>query len=40
LVGAAASFLAIAAVMYFTRNLDWYSSMASGDESRAVEAPH
>jgi inner membrane protein len=40
LVGAAASFLAIAAVMHFTRNLDWYSSMASGDESRAVEAPH
>ena len=26
LVGAMASFLAVAAVMYFTRNIDWYSS--------------
>ena len=32
LVGAVASFLAVAAVMYFTRNLDWYSSIASGIE--------
>jgi inner membrane protein len=32
LVGAVASFLAIAAVMYFTRNIDWYSSIASGGE--------
>ena len=32
LVGAVASFLAVAAVMYFTRNIDWYSSMASGGE--------
>jgi inner membrane protein len=30
LVGAIASFLAVAAVMYFTRNLDWYSSISSG----------
>lgn len=30
LVGAVASFLAVAAVMYFTRNLDWYSSIAGG----------
>lgn len=41
LVGAVASFLAVAAVMYFTRKLDWYSSilggrqdaLADGDES-------
>jgi inner membrane protein len=32
LVGAVASFLAIAAVMYFTRNIDWYSSLASRGE--------
>ena len=30
LVGAAASFLAVAAVMYFTRNIDWYSSISAG----------
>jgi len=30
LVGAVASFLAIAAVMYFTRNIDWYSSIPGG----------
>jgi inner membrane protein len=30
LVGAAASFLAVAAVMYFTRNIDWYSSIPTG----------
>ena len=30
LVGAAASFLAVAAVMYFTRNIDWYSSTPAG----------
>jgi inner membrane protein len=30
LVGAVASFLAVAAVMYFTRNLDWYSSISAG----------
>lgn len=30
LVGAVASFLAVAAVMYFTRNINWYSSIPSG----------
>ncbi len=30
LVGAVASFLAVAAVMYFTRRIDWYSSIAGG----------
>jgi inner membrane protein len=29
LVGAVASFLAVAAVMYFTRNINWYSSIPS-----------
>jgi inner membrane protein len=29
LVGAIASFLAVAAVMYFTRKIDWYSSLPS-----------
>src|SRR6185437_14613845 len=28
LVGAVASFLAVAAAMYLTRNIDWYSSVA------------
>jgi inner membrane protein len=27
LVGAISSFLALAAAMYFTRNIDWYSSV-------------
>jgi inner membrane protein len=27
LVGAIASFLAVAAAMYFTRRIDWYSSL-------------
>lgn len=27
LIGAVASFLAVAAAMYFTRNIDWYSSL-------------
>jgi inner membrane protein len=30
LVGAVASFLAVAAVMYFTRNLDWYGAIIGG----------
>jgi inner membrane protein len=30
LVGAVASFLAIAATMYFTRRIDWYSSLQMG----------
>jgi inner membrane protein len=33
LVGAVASFLAIAAVMYFTRNINWYSSIPSAAQS-------
>jgi inner membrane protein len=39
LVGAVASFLAVAAVMYFTRNIDWYSSISAGGAgpSAAVE---
>ena len=32
LVGAVASFLAVAAVMYFTRKIDWYSSIVSDSE--------
>lgn len=32
LVGAVASFLAVAAVMYFTRKMDWYSSITPGGE--------
>jgi inner membrane protein len=28
LVGAIASFLAVAAAMYFTRGIDWYSQLA------------
>jgi inner membrane protein len=32
LVGAVASFLAIAAVMYFTRKIDWYSSIGAGEQ--------
>ncbi len=31
LVGAVASFLAVAAVMYFTRKIDWYSSIGEQD---------
>lgn len=31
LVGAIASFLAVAAVMYFTRKIDWYSSLPSAN---------
>lgn len=30
LVGAVASFIAVAAVMYFTRNINWYSAISSG----------
>jgi len=33
LVGAVASFLAVTAVMYFTRNIDWYSSIAPGESA-------
>jgi inner membrane protein len=39
LVGAVASFLAVAAAMYFTRDIDWYSSIPAGSArpSEAVE---
>jgi len=37
LVGAVASFLAVAAVMYFTRKIDWYSSIPAGG-ARPTEA--
>jgi inner membrane protein len=32
LVGAVASFVAVAAAMYFTRGIDWYSSLVPGEE--------
>jgi inner membrane protein len=38
LVGAVASFLAVAAVMYFTRNIDWYTSVTSDSEQARVVA--
>ena len=38
LVGAVASFLAVTAVMYFTRNIDWYSSIPAGGAG-SVAAP-
>jgi len=37
LVVAVASFLAVAAVMYFTRKIDWYSSIATGDAGEAAQ---
>jgi len=40
LVGAIASFAAIAAAMYFTRGIDWYSSLPDkGRQALASEAP-
>jgi len=36
LVGAVASFLAMAAVMYFTRKIDWYSSITPAGQAPAV----
>ena len=39
LVGAVASFLAVAAVMYFTRNIDWYSSIQGGGAQPAPVVP-
>lgn len=38
LVGAVASFLAVAAVMYFTRNIDWYGSISSGGTGKTATA--
>jgi inner membrane protein len=29
LIGAIASFLAVTAAMYFTRNIDWYKSLST-----------
>ena len=39
LVGAVASFLAVAAVMYFTRSIDWYGSIPSGGAQRSPVIP-
>lgn len=39
MVGAIASFLAVAAAMYLTRNIDWYSSMPSPTAPRPAEGP-
>jgi inner membrane protein len=36
LVGAVASFVAVAAAMYLTRHIDWYSSMAGGETNSAI----
>ncbi len=36
LVGALASFLAVAAVMYLTRKIDWYSSITPGGEQASA----
>ena len=38
LVGAVASFLAVAAVMYFTRKMDWYSAISPGGEPEPTGA--
>jgi inner membrane protein len=38
LIGAVASFVAIAAVMYFTRHMDWYSSIAGQSHHPLAEA--
>lgn len=38
LVGAIASFAAVAAAMYFTRSIDWYSSMPGGKPASAQPA--
>jgi inner membrane protein len=39
LVGAIASFLAVAAVMYFTRKIDWYSSIPAGGVAEKQSVP-
>ena len=39
LVGAIASFLAVAAAMYFTRRIDWYSSLSPGHGTPGSVAP-
>ncbi len=39
LVGALASFLAVAAAMYFTRGIDWYSSLSPGQGTPGSVVP-
>ena len=39
IVGAIASFLAVAAVMYFTRKIDWYSSIPAGGMAEKQSVP-
>ena len=39
LVGAVASFLVVAAVMYFTRKIDWYSSLPGSLPASAAHTP-
>jgi inner membrane protein len=39
LIGAVASFAAVAAAMYFTRNLDWYGGLREGGTIRATAVP-
>jgi inner membrane protein len=39
LVGAVASFLALTAVMYFTRGIDWYSSLTGATAVRQPVMP-
>jgi len=39
LVGAIASFIAVAAAMYFTRGIDWYSSLPAADSSTLHAQP-
>ena len=40
LIGALASFLVVSAVMYFTRNLDWYSSLAGAGTQPPSQPSH
>ena len=40
LVGASTSFLAVAAAMYFTRRIDWYSSLPAPGSAVAPEVPN
>jgi inner membrane protein len=42
LVGAIASFLAVTAAMYFTRGINWYSSLpgsADAEQQASLQAP-
>ena len=39
LVGAIASFLVVAAAMYFTRGIDWYSSLPVSGPSETRNTP-